>query len=805
MDRRDFLRFSGASVVGGSVVAGTVAGASVAGAAASEIFTPEAALAAAGASPAAAGDLTAEPIRPPAAPLAVRGPYLSTWLPATTLPGTWPQFWTGHITAMAGIVRVDGVSYMFMGAPAIVLDVPNGNSGSPSTVRGFEQALQQTSLEVTATRSRFRLRGGGISLIAEFLSPVEPGDPRRQSIPMSYLVLTVQSIDGKPHDVQLYADISGEWTSGDVSQVITWAPYSDSSLRAWTVRLQNQRPLTEQGQLAAWGTVVWATPAAPGLTYQSGQDIVVRGQFVANGTLTNGNDTGYRAISDNWPVFAFCADLGHVAGSAVTVPLSIGQVRTPAVSYLGQDLQPLWTTYFSSWQDMAGFCHADLAAARRRADALDARVNGDARAAGGAAYAGLCAISLRQAYGGTELVAGPGGRAWAFLKEISSDGNVSTVDVLYPASPAWVYADPAYLGLLLEPLLAYAETGGWPKTFAEHDLGSAYPVASGHNDGAEEDMPVEESGNMLIMTAAYLKRAPAGAKSFATAHYKILKQWADYLVANLPDPGFQNQTDDFAGSIAHSVNLALKGIVAVAAMARIATAAGNTADAGRYFGLARQFIGYWLAHAQDPSGRHLDLTYNGSGGGNGTWGTTYNAYADRLLGTGLVPASVAAEQAAWYQTVRNQFGLPLQVPHSYAKSDWELFTAAWLSAYPIKQRLIDDVYTYANTTPSRVPFSDLYDTISDQQVAFQARPVQGGIFALLALQLSSRRYVANAARRGVWWGAEVSGLGSTGGCGGRRTSPAGPVRKPHRAGGARPPEGRLRPRPGRCHCPAGSG
>ena len=63
-------------------------------------------------------------------------------------------------------------------------------------------------------------------------------------------------------------------------------------------------------------------------------------------------------------------------------------------------------------------------------------------------------------------MAGPDGQPWAFLKEISSDGNVSTVDVVYPASPAWVYADPAYLGLLLEPLLGYAETGGWPKAFA---------------------------------------------------------------------------------------------------------------------------------------------------------------------------------------------------------------------------------------------------------------------------------------------------------------------------------------------------
>jgi hypothetical protein len=247
-------------------------------------------------------------------------------------------------------------------------------------------------------------------------------------------------------------------------------------------------------------------------------------------------------------------------------------------------------------------------------------------------------------------------------------------------------------------------------------------------------MPMEESGNMLIMSAAYIQRAPGSAgKAFAQAHYQILKQWADYLTANLPDPGFQNQTDDFAGPIAHSVNLALKGIIGVAAMGQIATRVGNTADATHYQGLARQYIGYWASHARDPSAPHLDLTYNGSDGGDGTWGTTYNAYADRLLGTNLVPKSIAAEQAAWYHQESNLFGLPLQVPHSYAKSDWELFTAAWLSDYPIKQELIDREFLYAHTTSSRVPFSDLYDTITGNQAGFQARPVQGGIFALLAL------------------------------------------------------------------------
>jgi hypothetical protein len=725
-DRRDFLRYWGGLTAAGT--AGVFTGAGLL-----SQQTAQAATTSQTSEAAANGNLSAVPIRPPAAPLAVRGPYLSTWLPATAVPGTWQEFWAGHTTAMTGIARIDGVSYVFMGAPAIPLTIPDGNYGTPSTTSGFQQALQQTGLACTPTRSVFTLEGGGVELTLEYLSPVEPGDLTRQSIPLSYVVISVHSIDGGTHNVQIYADISGEWCSGDDSQEITWAPVQTGSLQAWTVELANQQPLVEQDQQAAWGTWVWATPATSKLTYQSGQDIAVRPQFVNNGTLTNSSDTNYRAIDDNWPVFAFAADLGSLGSTAVTVPLSIGLVRTPAVSYLGQNLQPLWTSKFSSWQNMLSFFHSDLPAAQRRADALDAKITGDAIKAGGTAYAGLCALALRQAYGGTELVVGPSGEPWAFLKEISSDGNVSTVDVLFPASPAWIYADPGYMALLLEPLLSYAESGNWPETFAPHDLGSAYPVASGHNDGGGENMPMEESGNLLIMSAAYVQRDPSGAKAFATAHYTILKQWADYLVANLPDPGYQNQTDDFAGSIAHSVNLAIKGIIGVAAFSVIATAAGNSADAATYKAKAASFIPYWTANAQDPSARHLDLTYNDADGGNGTWGTTYNGFADRLLGTGLIPESVLAEQAAWYPTVSNLFGLPLQVPHSYAKSDWEMFTAAWLSDYPVKQQLIEQVYTYANTTPSRVPFSDLYDTIVGNQVGFQARPVQGGMFALLAL------------------------------------------------------------------------
>lgn len=399
-------------------------------------------------------------IRPPAVPLAVRQPYLSTWLPSTLLPRTSPQFWEGSKTGMAGIVRIDGTSYVFMGDPQIVLNVPDGNHGTPHSLKGFPRALDQTSLHTTPTRSRFELQGGGVGVTVEFLSPVEPNDLKRQSIPMSYVSVTARSIDGRVHDVQIYFDISGEWCSGDHTQEIAWNPVHSHGMQAWTIELKSQQPLSEQKQFAAWGNVVWATGQRQGLSYESGEDIHVRGRFVSDGKLSNSNDTNYRAIKDRAPVFGLSVDLGKLGNPAVTTDCIVDHVRTPAINYLGKPLQPLCRKHFSSWQEMLAFFYRDAAGAARRADSLDARISRDARAAGGTTYEGLCALALRQAYGGTALVEGPEGEPWVFLKEISSDGNVSTIDVVYPPSPVWIYLDPLYLRLMLTPLLDYVEKGG---------------------------------------------------------------------------------------------------------------------------------------------------------------------------------------------------------------------------------------------------------------------------------------------------------------------------------------------------------
>jgi hypothetical protein len=78
--RRDFLRYSGGVAAAGGI-AGALAGTGILAPASAGAATGRAAAAAPSPGLAAAtGNLAASPIRPPAAPLAVRGPYLSTHL-----------------------------------------------------------------------------------------------------------------------------------------------------------------------------------------------------------------------------------------------------------------------------------------------------------------------------------------------------------------------------------------------------------------------------------------------------------------------------------------------------------------------------------------------------------------------------------------------------------------------------------------------------------------------------------------------------------------------------------------------------
>ena len=100
---------------------------------------------------------------------------------------------------------------------------------------------------------------------------------------------------------------------------------------------------------------------------------------------------------------------------------------------------------------------------------------------------------------------------------------------------------------------------------------------------------------------------------------------------------------------------------------------------------------------------------------------------DSLLGLHLFPPSLRESELRFYLTHENAYGVPLDSRKTYTKLDWELWSATMGTPEQFRQ-FVAPLAKWADATPSRVPMTDWYDTISGAQESFQARSVVGGLF-----------------------------------------------------------------------------
>src|SRR5260370_38123569 len=316
------------------------------------------------------------------------------------------------------------------------------------------------------------------------------------------------------------------------------------------------------------------------------------------------------------------------------------------------------------------------------------------------------------------------GKPLLFSKENFSNGCIDTVDVTYPSAPFFLLLKPQLLGAQLRPVMEYANLSRWRWSFAPHDLGT-YPLANGQVYGGgersdENQMPVEESGNMLILLGA-LARAE-GEADFAAEYWLLLSKWAEYLRNKGIDPENQLSTDDFAGHLAHNSNLSIRVITGLGGVGKMAHMVGKKVEADEYLRTAADFAKRWVKMADD--GDHYRLAFDKPG----TWSMKYNLVWDKLLGLNLFPYEVARKELLFYKTKQNKYGLPLDNRESYTKLDWLVWTASLADSEADFQALVDPAYRFANESGSRVPLSDWYWTQDAKQRGFQARSVVGGIF-----------------------------------------------------------------------------
>ena len=221
-------------------------------------------------------------------------------------------------------------------------------------------------------------------------------------------------------------------------------------------------------------------------------------------------DHRYRGIMDEEPVFAFSKSFSlneSMSGYAMTdsILFTIAHVQDPVIQHAAARgltmMKPLWASWFASDIDVLTFHYHDFDHASELAFNYSSQLAKDAFASGAEDYVDIVALSARQAIAAT-VFSGTRDNAILFLKEISSDGNLQTIDVIYPAFPFFLYTNPRWLAYMLEPILEHTLSGQYPNKYAMHDLGTHFPNATGHPDGNDEYMPVEACGNILIMGLA---------------------------------------------------------------------------------------------------------------------------------------------------------------------------------------------------------------------------------------------------------------------------------------------------------------
>lgn len=585
---------------------------------------------------------------------------------------------------------------------------------------------RQTGVTMTATQTTYTFAAGAIKLKVNFLSPLLLDELETVARPVSYVTCTATATDGQPHATQVLLTEAGTLATNTPYQEVSTRPGQAGSLRWSAVGTTAQPVLQKAGDNLRidWGYAYLAAAGAARLSTGSAE--ALKAAFAKTGTLPAAGPA--KPTQAQHLAQAAVLDLGRVAAQPATQHLLLGYDEQYAVQYFGQNLRPWWRRAAGMTMAKAlQAAEADYSRLRQKAAAFDQKLYADAQAAGGRQYADLCQLAYRQAVAAHSLVAGPKGELFFFSKENFSNGSIGTVDVTYPSEPLFLLYNNELAKGMLRFIFDYSESGRWKKDFPAHDVGT-YPRANGQTYG--EDMPVEEAGNMLILTAAAVKMD--GQPDFARAHWPTLTKWVGFLKRDGFDPANQLSTDDFAGHLARNTNLSVKAIMGLACYGQLARQLGDQKTADEYQALARELAQRWMQLAQD--GDHYALTFDKPAN---SWSQKYNLVWDQVLGLNVFPPEVARQEIAFYLKHQQRYGLPLDSRKTYTKSDWILWTATLASSRADFEALVAPVWQFANDTPSRVPLTDWHETTDARQAGFQARSVVGGYFMkMLAAKLA---------------------------------------------------------------------
>lgn len=625
----------------------------------------------------------------PAYPISTIDPHFSIWSRKDTVNEDDTYLWCGIKKRIEGTVVFDGKSYSFLG-------------------KAKGEKLLQKEVKITPFVSEYVFSNGDFTLNFRTWSPFLFDDFHIMSMPVAYLECEVCSAGGEEHKAEIIIEAYDELCQGKKKAQISKYTQRAEGFNSVKMGLTRQKPLNDSGDTYAadWGYVL----LAGGKVEATDDGICVKEE-------KKGKDASFSFIIAYDDVYS--------------------------INYFGQKLKGLWT---EKWDNIE---KAILFAAENR-DSLFERIRNQEEkilsdsAKYGEDYQKILSAAARQVMAGHKLVRSKEGELLYLSKECHSNGCINTVDVSYPAMPMYLLYCPELIKAMLVGIFRFAAMPLWKHEFAPHDIGR-YPLACGQVYALaplrhivphkysykrvykmnplglympEFQMPVEECGNMIILSYNYYLMT--GDSSFLEKNFALLEKWAAYLKKAGVVLSKELCTDDFAGHSVKNVNLAIKGVMGIACFGKICDALGKE---NSYMALAKEYADKLVSECNTDK-PYLPFSIDKKE----TWSLKYNLVWDKLFSFGLFDEKLYKGESEKYRQELNEYGVPLDYRKEFTKTDWMLW-AACLDDTDENIRLFSErIVKYLADTKDRNCFSDWIETKKPKQSGFDHRTVQAGLW-----------------------------------------------------------------------------
>lgn len=660
----------------------------------------------------------------PAYPLFVKDPYFSIWSNNDILNESETINWFGEVDSLEGIIKIDGHAFTFLG----INKLPR---------------LKQIDLNVTSYKTKYKFEGDDFIFEVDFVSPLPLDDLELLSCPVCFM--DYRFVSNNEHQVEVALIMHQGWCSNKMNfnnQVRGGVLKFDKYNTSWFgLKRQLFLSQTNDAVKADWGYFYLAGKKAY-FGDKTARDSYYYGEFnYSNSTVI---------IEDKYIIASSDDKKGTIY---------IGRDDQISIIYFDEFLKTYYFRNGKSIFDAFNYMIENHETINYNLDKFDEELKTETLKIS-QEYYNICCASLRQSIAAHKLVENKKGELLFLSKECCSNGCIGTVDITYPSMPLYLKYNPELVKSMIIPIFTFARMPVWKYDFAPHDVGT-YPNCFGQEYGLlrknneeycnyalKEDyldtmpqvfqypssfdaydlnmqMPVEECGNMILITYAYCLYAKD--YKLAKDNLDLLCKWVRYLEDFGLVPDNQLSTDDFAGHVSKNINLSIKATVAIRAFAELAKDLGDNDEYSKYIEISKKFSDFIEKYSSDKG--YLPLSYEEN---DTMFSLKYNLAFDKLFNFNLFSEELYKREFVKYKENFNEFGIPLDSRREYSKTDWQLWIAA-IADENIQKEIIKRIDDFLKKSTYRYPFSDWYYTTTGKITLFKNRTVQGANFLPLLM------------------------------------------------------------------------